>query len=410
MVALVRIITSAGAWGYGPCSTLRLLLSELISLGIVDFVGESVALDFALKHENQFNMIYSDYDQLPTNYDLAISVMEPDLLIWAKKHHIQSVCIDNLYWMWDWNDDLFDLVTRTTCDNLPQGIVGIRNELKPLGNYAYYSTMYTLSDKVYLQRFYSQIPANLDRYRDKIEFIEPIVDLSYKEKRIPEKHKILISFSGMINPYVNSFHHFVYICSIHRILRDTIEKNREHIEFVVAAHASFIDSVKNVFNTDQAYSFDHPQFLNTLNDALLVIAPAGMATMYECLAYEVPLMILPEQHDGNYTNYITLFGEGTDSSTGAISEYYPEMMLSTRFIEAQKFEIETFYKFYLNQLTKPKSPLFEELSLLANEIVMKVSDKQASLHLASEQRRRVCHIIGEFRGIDQLITSIKTFL
>lgn len=58
----------------------------------------------------------------------------------------------------------------------------------------------------------------------------------------------------------------------------------------------------------------HPEFLQRLDDCLLVIAPAGMATMFECLAYEVPLLVLPEQHDGNYTNYMTLYRNGVSDA------------------------------------------------------------------------------------------------
>ena len=147
----MKILTGAGAWGYGPCATLRLLLREIGVFAEVDFVGESVALDFALRHKTQFHRVFDSYPTIQENYDLVISVMEPDILLWAYKQDIPSVSIDNLYWMWEWEEPL--LQSSVSVIDKEESFGEIRNKLQHFGEYFDYSVMYTLAQKVFLQKF-----------------------------------------------------------------------------------------------------------------------------------------------------------------------------------------------------------------------------------------------------------------
>lgn len=407
MMTKLRIIASAGAWGYGPCATLRLLGDDLREFAALDFVGESVALDFATKHSEQFNHIYTDYDQLPDSYDLVISIMEPDVLIWGYQRGIPSVSVDNLYWMWEWNDAVFDSVMNIMTGGSTKGISEIREPLKQIGNYADYSVMYTLSDIVFFQRFGRQIPAALESFKEKIRFVEPLVDLSFQAKGQTGKDTILVSFSGMINPYVTDFDLYTYILTVSRILRPCLDQYNKTYRFVYTVPDELLNVARKVFQTNEVYSLSHPEFLQMLNRTLLVLAPAGMATMFECLAYGVPLLTLPEQHDGNYTNYVTLFNGGSHVEHDGSSALYPELMLSTRMTEARSFDIGEYYSVYQNELTKSSSDLFEEMSAVVSRTISDVSEAGLSEQLAARQKHGVRSIVGEFQGTQQIISEIK---
>jgi len=401
-VKKMKILTGAGAWGYGPCATLRLLLREIGVFAEVDFVGESVALDFALRHKTQFHRVFDSYPTIQENYDLVISVMEPDILLWAYKQDIPSVSIDNLYWMWEWEEPL--LQSSVSVIDKEESFGEIRNKLQHFGEYFDYSVMYTLAQKVFLQKFDQGLPASLEGFADKIQFVDPMVDLSYR-KALPHRNTILISFSGMINPYVTELDLIVYLFVVRSILREGLDRYGTGHEMVYAVHESLADTVKKVFRTENVYALTHPEFLQRLDDCLLVIAPAGMATMFECLAYEVPLLVLPEQHDGNYTNYMTLYRNGV--SDAADWEAFPELMLSTRVPEARQFKIEDFYRRYMDELTGAASTLLRELSALAGKTLGEIATADASRDFARAQTAKLSHVVGEFKGVQQIAEAIK---
>jgi len=407
----MNIIASAGAWGYGPCATLRLLLDRLTEFANVDFIGKSVALDFAYKHASQFKNLYNDIRHLKRKYNLAISIMEPDILLWSKKYGILSISIDNLYWMWTWDDSLLKYVQEMTKKiDSSTDITEIRKILRAKGEYADYSVMYTLSDKIYWQKFCMQFPDNLKLYKEKIEFINPIIEnISYTNGN-KKRDKILVSFSGMINPYVDDGDLYVYLLMVKKILDKAEKKIGNKLPFIFTVHESMLTAAGKIFYPHDVYSFSHPQFINALNTSLLVIAPAGMATIYECLAYNTPFFILPEQHDGSYINYKALCDSSREREENIFRRYFPEALLSTRIKKARDFDIANFYKFYLNEIIKEQSPWFKEVSSLLLDVIDKTETEELSNIFAARQRDIVSDIVGDFNGVEQFIQSLMKLM
>jgi len=403
----IKIITSAGAWGYGPCSTLRVLLSSLSEFAEVDFVGQSVALDFALKHKDQFANVYYDYGQLETNYDLALSILDVDLLLWSKKFDIPAISIDNLYWLWDWNCELFEATTKLVESiDLNTDLNSMREALSFFGRYSDFTAIYTASEIVLWQRFRTDFPAKLHQFNNKVRCIDPLIDKSCEVIKPNVKNKILVSLSGMINPYVGISELHTYMSYVMRLLSNAIEKY-EKLEFVFAVHDSVCEDAKKIFRTEKVYSFGHSEFINALSESLALIAPSGMATIFESLAYGVPMFTLPEQHDGNFSNYYSLWKSSNEHDIDVFREIFPEAMLSTRFEDSRNYQISDIYDFYKIEQMKCGSELIKSISeTLANFI----GNCIANSHLmALCQKERVLNVIGNFDGVQQAVEIVRKY-
>ena len=101
----LRILTSAEAFGYGPCSKLTAIVRNLrkdYNNLRIDFLGEKSALSFALQNNYLFNVI-REYDGTypdPDDVDLVLSVMNPYTILWGWFNRKKCVYVDSLYWFW----------------------------------------------------------------------------------------------------------------------------------------------------------------------------------------------------------------------------------------------------------------------------------------------------------------------
>ncbi|RDY32018.1 hypothetical protein [Lachnotalea glycerini] len=397
-----RIISSAGAWGYGPCATLVIIIKKLSIVYEIDFVGNGVALEYAYMHKNLFKKIYKDIEEVKNEYDLAISIIEPTILLWADYYNIDSICVDNLYWLWDWNEDFLDKIDGGIFNiESINDITLIRELTGKITKYGDYSFMYSLPKKVFLQGFTSDIPDNLNRYRNNTELVEPILDISFKKK--VKKDKILVSCSGMKNPYVSGEDIIIYIKLIKELFKDVINDN-----FIFAIPEEYIEISKEILEYENIYCFTHGEMLEKINEAVILFAPAGMATMFESIAYNTMFYTLPEQHDGNYSNYKTFCDTCSYLSGCDIKKNFPQLMLGSRINEAQHYAIDEFYKYYSRILRGENKSLINILKEDINKFFKQEKFYEKIDQYTLEQEKSAIKLNGQYQGVNQIITFVET--
>lgn len=392
-----KLIVGADDWGYGPTATLTLVIKDLPENYLIDFVGKGIAYDFVKKNAARINRIYSNVDELDNEYDLAINVMDPTLAIWAYKRNIRIYSIDNLYWMWKWQDG--DVEYANDIISNESSVDKIRKYLADKGEYLDYITMYLLSEKIFLQFFSKRVSPIVEQFNNKIVFIEPIVDNSFI-KAHKESNTIVISFSGMKNPLIDERDVFVYLLYVKYILSDVIVKYNKCYKFIFTVKDEFVNITKRIFETDMVFSFNHNEFVDILKKTTLLFAPSGMTTTYESLLYDVPIIMLPEQHDSSYGNY-EAFCSCANVDENEAKEIFPNLFIQDKECE---FTTGDYYKFYIEDIMRStcsaKCEILRKKAIEHAEVILNKT-------YTNRQGQVLKDVFGEYRGADTVRGHIE---
>lgn len=326
------ILCGAQAFNYGPSAKLMVIARELAQQGLsLEFWGEGIARTYA---QSNFagNCLIADKEDLANvpqdRYRAVVTVMDPRLSAWGFFHGRPVYAVDSLYWFWDWptdspilqevDDRLVDLKQQGSCADL----LGYVESLPPhIQQYANHS-MATLS---FVQYFPGAEREASIGHNHRRQIVSPIVDLS--QRRGVERDMVLVSFSGMSNPLVSRADAIIYLQLVERVIGPALQEIRPVAKPLVAVSPAVIEDAKRILPWE-VHALSHDQFLTTLNRSLVVIAPAGITTLYECLIYETPMMVLPEQHIGhlhNFSRLSALFDDPADAR-----DVFPESLASYR--------------------------------------------------------------------------------
>lgn len=315
----MKALLTAQSFGYGPVSKLVVIAGLLRKIYgkeiILDFVGGNIAAVYAQQNNDRFDNIFTNSIESikPEEYDFLISVMEPISIIWAKKHGLKSIYVDSLFWFWHWHLNKFK--------KLRDSVVRI-NELeaspslelaKTIDNHSLQYVAHMLSTVSLVQRFV--LPNNetihVDKMRDHMKYIatDSIIDTSYLEHN-QERSNLLISMSGMLSPLNDEAHAQKYIKLIINLFSSVESFIPTSLDIYFTVNPSLINKVQHLNSRIKLVSLNKPEFLKLLNTTRLVFAPPGITTILECMAYGVPIAILPEQHYGHYPNYLRMSFNG----------------------------------------------------------------------------------------------------
>lgn len=330
----MKIVASAFPFGYGPASKLLVIAKQLRnsdSSTSIDFVGYDIALSFAQQNSQYYNQIipFDDIKKVdPYQYDLAISVMNPYLIIWAYLNDIQTIYIDSLFWFWEWDsrrlkiaDDLLEKIRDKNAV-----FSEILTLIKPLNSHELKYVAYQLSTHNLTQSFAetkqkdakNNIKARVNR-----KAIGPIVDINHIKHGV-KRNNVLISLAGTYSPLNREQEALLYADLALAALDDFVNKLPDEIDVVMTVNPDLVDKITPSNKRIKVTSLSHDEFLENLNTAKLLFAPAGVTTIYESAYYDVPIFFLPEQHDGHYKNYARLTRDGEH---GAI---FPNLLFNTR--------------------------------------------------------------------------------
>jgi len=401
-----RILTGAGAWGFGPASTLCMLLPELSNYFTVDFIGDSAALDYVKKNGQLFNSVFQEYSQLDEllySYDYVISVIEADIMIWAKQKDIPMICIDNIYWLWNWSDEMLEKAEEVC---LEDNLTNIRETLCELGEYADYSTMYIYANQVFCQKFNPNKTSTTSRYSNKIQYIDPILYCEKTDMKVKQSN-IIVSFSGMTNPYVNISDITTYFEIVNEILKDSISKYENVYSFMYAVPDPYIKVAKKIFTNGEVVFMNHGEFTTALSKSTLLFAPIGTATLFEALYNKIPLITLPEQHDGNFSIYKSVFLSGLERDYSEFRNIFIDCLVGNRLEKAENFTIREFYDFYNNELKQNNSRFLTQCSQKVMTLLDDVNVNKNQVTRSNKQSEVLEPIIGDFKGAIQVTDYVK---
>ncbi|CAI1071399.1 hypothetical protein [Serratia marcescens] len=328
---MTKILCSAEAYGYGPCSKLMTIMRHLSKMGSTySFWGEGIALSYAKLNLCKSGKILESIqienidDQ---NVDAVISVMDWKIAAWGFYHNKPVLLFDSLYWLWEWDSSALHnidtvLQTARTSHSFPEFIAFIGSLSIDLRHYA--------THRMATQSFVQHFPGTkrTDNANELInpEQIAPIVDLQFM--KFTPKDTILISFSGLANPFLTHENALCYIKLVNKIVRPALELlkyNKTPLKVICAVKEEFAEEVSAIF-PGETRTLTNEAFLQTLNRSICVLTPPGITTIYECIGYQVPVITLPEQHNHHIRNYLSLSNFFDDQTH--LREAYPEFLIN----------------------------------------------------------------------------------
>lgn len=331
---MIRIITSSQPFGYGPSSKLvtiaKMIKQEYRENVKVDFMGDDIALTYVTQNGFSFNNIISYKGEYPDpdHYDLVISVMNPYMAIWGWLNRKKVVFIDSLYWFYTW-----DISNFTKIEKIIEELCSVEKLAEAwslIKNIDFHYLQYIahrLATKSWTQSYMGENENTSPIFRDMIDKVEvgAIIDLSYRQKH-QKKDTILISLCGLLSPLNRPRDAIRYCQMIIGLFDDFIRSLPNDINVVLTTSPEIVSHVRSSIDRLQIVALNNSELLKILNKTLVVFAPAGITTIYECTAYGVPIVFLPEQHDGHHLNYQRIIGLNPKAN----KKIFPELLINTR--------------------------------------------------------------------------------
>lgn len=326
-----NILIFAGAWGWGPVTTAEMVCNEIHTDTNIKSMLSGIALQYARINPKPFGTVHSldTIDKYTYPCDVILSVVEPIGPLIAKITGKPLIAIDNLFWHWQWQN--IDINRISAIVNECQDFHSICNtirKLQSLGSYAEYASMYCMSDHIYWQKV-AAVPQSIPNWmRKNSTLIPPLLGKLPAIEHTSQRKNLTISLSGgLVNPYTTADQLETYSRLLSYILADTLSSYENIFNIVFAAPKTLHRYLYKYFPNYRIGDFSRSSFLQLLSQSAVVLAPAGLSTTFEAAALGTPLVILPEQHDGNYSNYIGLAGIA-HTAISHLNETFPAITLA----------------------------------------------------------------------------------
>lgn len=397
-----RILIGAQSWAFGPAGKASAIGHAFQKLGIKTcFVGGSTSFSFckSSEHFDDFIEVSSAYDYLKLQKDdfsMVISVMDPYLAVWAVKKNLPVYYVDSMSWFWNWEDS--ESVEVFTKNFRGKGVADDFKYLDALPP----DTRQLIAHQISKSIFSQGRPQVTTETKKKAKNVGPVIDLLYRENSV-KRDTIIISLSGGISP-ANSLEEAVRYANmvVDLIFSGRSESFFQNRKFIITGHPEVI---KNMHNPHRAgvelKALSHPDFLRALNKAAVVFIPCGFTTIYEALAYRVPVVFLPENHNGHVYEYLTITAELTDRDI-----IFPNMLFTLsessldyiRPIDDSMALIGIYAKEYWNSVSYR-----ERCREKINDIFCLLSQREKIL---KKQTEAILRLVPDFGGADRVVRSV----
>jgi predicted Rossmann-fold nucleotide-binding protein len=332
---MLKILSSAQSFGYGPCSKLVTFVNHIRAIYDsdvkVDFIGDDISLVYALKNSPSFNNVFEYKGEYPAteDYDLVISAMNPYTAIWGWFSKKRVIYIDSLFWFWKWDKKNFPKIERLIQElRSANNVDELWSILKEVDDHHLQYIAHKLSSISLVQKFSDSKKAPDDLFRKNIsDLIEvgPIIKTSLKEKT-EKRDRILISLGGLYSPLNRLKESTRYANFVLNLLDEFIEQLPNDIEVILTTNPELASNITSKIDRLTITSLNNEQFLKTLNKSILLFTPPSITTIYESLYYDVPVIFLPEQHDGHFPNFLRL----SSKKISILRKIFPELLINTR--------------------------------------------------------------------------------
>lgn len=391
----IHVLSSAEAFGFGPCSKLTSIVKRLkneIPSSRIDFLGEGSALSFALQNHYLFNSI-REYDGIYPNaneFDLVLSVMNPYAILWGWFHRKKCIYVDSLYWFWKFEKNAFENL-ESTIDQLTSAnsIDEVWALIKDITGHNLHYLAHRLST-ISCSQYFNYTETGADIFRKNIKNIvevNPIIDASHKKKT--KRDTILISLGGLLSPLNREKEALSYLGLVFKITEDFISEASKHYKVILATSPEIVKSMKRVNQDISVATLSQEEMLETINRSALVLTPAGITTMYECLMYETPFFVLPELHDGHYPNYLRLAG-GDQKKINMLASVFPNALINPLVNNKQENdpddEIRKIQSF-IKRLTITNDKTFNSMKSNVNSLLTLVLNRESLRKMAKSQNK-----------------------
>lgn len=391
----IRILSSAEAFGFGPCSKLTCIVGKLKDAfpgSRVDFLGEGSAISFAFQNNHLFNTI-TEYDGVypdANEFDLVLSVMNPYAILWGWFNHKECIYVDSLYWFWKFEEGSFKKM-ESTIEQLTNAnsIDEVWAIVKDVSGHNLHYIAHRLST-ISCSQYFNSTKTETDIFRRNISNIvevNPIIDLSYKKKA--EKDTILISLGGLLSPLNREKEALSYIRLVLKMMEGFISEASKRYKIVLATSAEIARSVQGINKDLSVVALSQEEMLKTIDRSVLVFTPAGITTMYECLMYETPFFVLPELHDGHYPNYLRLAGDDKEKIK-TLNSIFPNALINPLIGNEQDSnpddEIRKIQSF-IKRLNIVNDETFKSMKASVDRLLPMITDHGLLRAMADHQRK-----------------------
>lgn len=401
----MNILIGSQTWAWGPASKAEAISNVLKNEygHNTDFYGDLISYDFCLKSQsfNSCFLLESEYDfaSVPfENYDFVITVMNPFLAIAAKKANKKVFWVDSMSWIWNWHnyDDL-----KTEYDKIIDKPIGeILSYMKEMAGYDCKIFGIMSSTRLFIQgNYYNNKVTNPN-----LEYVGAIINNRFIEEK--KRDNIIISLSGQLCPYMNLQHAIKHGNNIQKWLKPIIDKYKDIYKIYIVGNKQVLDAMAHYDGVTYT-QLPHDNFLKNLNSCRVLFCPCGFTTVYEGIAYHVPMVFLPETHDGNAYEFLLMTKDATDAER---KKLFPHLMLDVETKDINNVEDGDYLVERLNDLYTKLNNDIDFQCQYQKRVEECLNIIENNPNLASEQKEIINRTISTEGTINHIVDTIFTLL
>ena len=317
-----KVLIGSQTWAWGPASKAE-AIGEIMRKNYncqVDFYGDQISYDFCFK-AGTFNacfLLNSEYDfvSIPfEKYDFVISVMNPFLAVAASKANKKVFWVDSMSWIWNWHN--YDILEKQYAEIIDKPINEVLSYMKDMPGYDCKIFGLISSTKIFIQGNYYEAKNN----NPKIEYVGAVINDSFISQE--ERNNIIITLSGQLCPYMDVKHAIKHANNTQKWLKPIIDKYKNQYTIYVVGNEMVLNDIEKEDGIIYT-QLSHSEFLNKLNSCHVLFCPCGFTTVYEAAAYHVPMVFLPETHDGNAYEFLLITKNATPDE---LKNVFPHLLL-----------------------------------------------------------------------------------
>lgn len=405
-----RVITSAEPFGFGPVSKLRSVGRLLDGAGWeLDFIGAASAFTYARGETEIFRTVTEtrDPDDLlsvdAAGYDAALSVMDPFLAVWAAHHGLPCLYVDSLFWFWGWPDQ--ESLRRDWDAVMAPGATaaGKLDLLRRLPMPAAEYVGHRAASVSCVQRTPST-PATCDAMRDIARVVPTgaIVDLS--RRREAPADIWMMSLSGLVNPLITAKEAALWAGAAIRLVDEAF--TAADIPGATVRLTGNADVIGGLEGIPERFAFEARNAgatLDLFNHAHACLAPPGLTTMLESLAYECPVIPLPPQHYGHER----ILAEFSDHRADAFPQSVTTGMLDVEATGDPALDTQRVIEAFHGQAQAGGNTWREMVASMAATLCSVQRDPVATL---DRQRSVVGNFVGGFAGAREVVRTFDAMV
>lgn len=407
----IAVVSSAEPYGFGPVSKLGALSAEMIRRGHwVDFVGSGTAIEFANRNEERFSSLAAlgsrtSFEGLdPGRYDLALSVMDPSLIAWAKACNLPSIYVDSLFWAWEWPSSAAREWSGLADDiALRKDATEAVAAIQQLPMHASQFAAHHIADLSLVQ----QVPSTGDRSAKRgipgdVRSVGAIVDLTERAPGIRDSW--LVSASGVLNELTPLSEGIAWTNIVLTLLEEAIAEVGTTLPVTLTGHRQVFDHARPARNSRICRtSLSHRSLLQHLNHSVACLAPPGLTTMLEAVCYDTPLILLPAQHYG-HTKNIDMMNRGDSTSPP-----FPGGIFRSSIDGRNGHDVQGRTRAVLHALDHAEQVRGTEWRALVGQLSAALALAESNMdELVRVQRDAVSGIVAGFDGVLEVADAIES--